>query len=346
MLIVIMQNICYEVEALTVYIREILGLELELKPPDRALFSKLPMYLKEGYRWTQGLLAKRPCLFAEVGTSAFTVSQIDKHFNQIRQAVGLPVIAVFPGLEAYNRKRLIEKQISFVIPGKQLYMPEFFIDLKEYGITGKKEHDRLTPLGQLLFLFHILDKTQSRVENKTFKELASLLGTNPMGITRAVENLKQKELIEVTGDKEKSIHFIADRKRLWQIAEDKDILINPVLKKVYVDKKPKGTPLSYCNMSALSRYTDLNPESQDYYAIEKSFFNALKKSRALTDINEFEGKYCLEVWQYNPEKLAEGILNNNNEKLVDPLSLYLSFKGSADERIQMALDLLIKNSLW
>ena len=304
------------------------------------------MYLKEGYRWQQGLLANRPCLFAEVNAkNAFGIAQIDKHFNQVRYAVGLPVIAIFPELEAYNRKRLIERHIAFVVPGKQLYIPEFLVDLKEYGGIAKKEHARLTPMGQLLFLFHILDKTENRkIENKTFKELAPMLGTNPMGITRAVENLKQHELIEVTGDKEKFIHFTTDKQQIWHLAEEKDILINPVLRKVYVDEKPKGNPLYYCNMSALAEYTDMNPGIQDFYAIEKSVFYAMQRNSVLTNINEIEGKYCLEVWRYSPEKLAEVLPNKMH--VVDPISLYLSLKGSNDERTQMAMEQLIKKALW
>lgn len=328
------------------YIREVLGLELELKPPDRALMGKLPMYLKEGYRWQQGLLANRPCLFAEMNAkNAFGIAQIDKHFDQVQNAIGLPVIAVFPELEAYNRKRLIERHVAFVVPGKQLCIPEFLIDLKEYGAMTKKEHARLTPMGQLLFLFHILDKTQSRaIENKTFKELAPMLGTNPMGITRAVENLKQHQLVEVTGDKEKYIRFTTDKQGLWSLAEEKDILINPVLRKVYVDEQPKGAPLYYCNISGLAEYTDMNPGNQHFYAIEKSVFHALQKNKALANINEFEGRYCLEVWKYNPEKLAEVL--PTKMRVVDPLSLYLSLKESNDERIEMALEQLIKNALW
>lgn len=304
------------------------------------------MYLKEGYRWQQALLEDRPCLFAEMKTrNDFGIAQMDKHFHQVQQVVGLPVIAVFPELEAFNRKRLTERHIAFVVPGKQMYIPEFFIDLKEYGRMAKKEHARLTPMGQMLFLFHILDKTQSRaIENKTFKELAPMLGTYPMGITRAVENLKHHQLIEVTGEKEKYIRFTADKPQLWRLTKEKDILINPVLKRVYVDEKPKGARLYYCNMSALAEYTDMNPGDQDFYAIEKSIFYTLQKNKALTNINEHEGKYCVEVWKYNPEKLAEALAGKM--PVVDPLSLYLSLEESTDERIELALEQLIKKALW
>ena len=49
-----------------------------------------------------------------------------------------------------------------------------------------------------------------------------------------------------------------------------------------------------------------------------------------------EGRYCLEVWKYNPKQLAN--LVQDDYSVVDPLSLYLSLKNETDERIEMALE--------
>jgi hypothetical protein len=97
------------------------------------------------------------------------------------------------------------------------------------------------------------------------------------------------------------------------------------------------------NISALAGYSDINPDRQMYYAIEKTIFYGLQKSDALLNLNEYEGKYCIEVWKYDPEKLAKEITKENN---VDPLSLYLSLKDSQDERIEMALEQIIKKYVW
>ena len=120
-------------------------------------------------------------------------------------------------------------------------------------------------------------------------------------------------------------------------------LVNPVLRRVYVDKKPEVFML-HSNFSALPAYSDMNPSSQEYYAIEKNIFYGLQKGGKLVNLNEQEGQYCLEVWKYNPEKLSEGVAEENN--VVDPLSLYLSLKDSSDERIEMALDQIIEKNIW
>ena len=165
-----------------------------------------------------------------------------------------------------------------------------------------------------------------------------------MAITRAVENLKQHELLEVTGDKEKFIHFNLDRHQLWNEALNRNLLINPVLKQVYVDEKPLGRFMLHSNASALPEYSDMNPSRQEFYAIDKNDFYELQRKNSLVNINNHEGRYCLEVWKYNPELLNEMALPDGS--VVDPLSLYLSLKDNHDERIEMALEQIIDKTIW
>lgn len=329
-------------KTLIAYIKNVVGLEIEIHPLARAVIDKLPMYLTEGYQWHKIVLAGRPCILAQMKeANAFGIAQIEKHFVLVRKITQLPVIAIFDKLEAYNRKRLIEKRIAFIVPDKQLYMPEFLIDLKEFGVADKKKQSTLTPVAQQLFLIFILDKKNDlKLENLTFKELAFLLGTNPMGITRAVENLKYHELIEVTGDKEKFIRFIFDRQQTWYNAEHRNILINPVLKRVYVDEKPQGIFMLRSYNSALPEYSDINPTRQEFYAIEKNRFYALQKNNTLINANKQEGEYCIEVWKYNPETVTNKLLSNT--QVVDPLSLYLCYTDNQDERVEMAKEQIIQ----
>lgn len=127
-------------KTLIAYIKDVVGLEIEIQPLARAVIDKLPMYLTEGYQWHKIVLAGRPCILAQMKeANAFGIAQIEKHFVLVRKITQLPVIAIFDKLEAYNRKRLIEKRIAFIVPDKQLYIPEFLIDLKEFGVADKKK---------------------------------------------------------------------------------------------------------------------------------------------------------------------------------------------------------------
>ena len=331
---------------LITYIKNIIGASIELHLLQKKELDKLPMYLHEGYNWYKAVVDGRLCILAEMKEdNGFSIGQIEKHFEQVNAALGLPVIGVFKQLEAYNRKRLIEKKVAFVVPEKQLYVPDFFINLKEFGNNAKETHERLTPTAQLLLLYHILNKEENKqFYKKTFQELAVMLETNPMSISRAVSNLKDHGLIDIMGGKEKFIHFRLEKQELWQNAEQRNLLINPVLKQVYVDEKPKGLLMLRSNESALPEYSDMNASRQEFYAIDKNIFYGLQKKQALINANENEGRYCLEVWKYNPETLAGEL--QNKTAVVDPLSLYLSLKESHDERIEMALEQVMEQFIW
>ena len=166
-----------------------------------------------------------------------------------------------------------------------------------------------------------------------------------MGITKAVNNLVGLEFCEVKGTKEKYLQFLNnDRHELWATA--KDYLINPVLKRVYVDAKPKQA-VYRSNASALPEYTDMNPTKQQYYAINKTDYFELQKAGKLINENENEGKYCLEVYKYNPQLLTENApVAREEEDVIDPLSLCLSLKDNHDERVEMAKEQLLEKVQW
>jgi phosphoribosylformylglycinamidine (FGAM) synthase PurS component len=209
----------------------------------------------------------------------------------------------------------------------------------------RQKNETLLPSAQFLLIYHIIHRYQKwKLEEHPFKEIAHKLGYTPMAITNAIDNLKYHELIDVKGEKEKFIRFRNERNELWNIAYQQNLLVNPVIKTVYVDEKPKDHFLLQSNASALPEYTDLNPSRQEYFAIEKTVFYGLQKSNALAKLNENEGRYALEVWKYNPLTLVDEL--QNDRAVVDPLSLYLSVKDSIDERIEMALEQILEKFIW
>jgi len=47
----------------------------------------------------------------------------------------------------------------------------------------------------------------------------------------------------------------------------------------------------------------------------------------------------IEIWSCNPHLLGD-------DRMVDPLSLYLSLRNSSDERVQQQLEQLIEEIKW
>jgi hypothetical protein len=69
----------------------------------------------------------------------------------------------------------------------------------------------------------------------------------------------------------------------------------------------------------------------------------MKKHDEFENENTYEGRYCIEVWKYNPATVIKGLVGI---KMVDSLSLYLSMLGNADERIAHETEQLIQNIVW
>lgn len=329
------------------YIEEVIGETIHPVPVRGGQLGKLPLYLTEGYRFFDAnLLGRDLLLVLPKVADEISILQFSKHQEILRHNVEKPVVFVFDYIEAFNRKRLIEKHLNFIVPDKQFFIPELFVDLRESYNRPKtqREQEKLLPTAQFILLYHLLHRYDTNsIENYAFKDLAKKLGYTPMAISKAVDNLKNHDLISVEGSKEKHIVFDRERIELWHMVNNENLLIDPVLRRVYVDELPRQAVLK-ANTSALPEYTDMNPSRQPFYAIEKTAFYALQRNNELTQLNEYEGEYCLELWKYNPIPLMEGL--DLDWSVVDPLSLYLSLKDERDERIEMALDQIIEKYIW
>ena len=318
------------------YIEDILGYVMVIIPIPKQELGNLPMYVNEIYKLYQVTLGDIHFIVIEYkDADAFSISQLEKHSELINNHLNQRVVLLAEDVSALYRKRLIEKGINFIVPGKQLFLPDFLIDLREGNQNAgrKKKTEKLLPSAQFILLYYLLHKPTEHIENDSFTQLALRFGYTKMAITKAVDNLVYHELCKVEGTKEKYIRFNDDKNQLWNLALP--LLVNPVFKRIYVDEMPEGMHLLQANESALPEYSDMNPSQQKYYAIEKGKFYDLQKNGQLKNPNEYEGKYGLEVWKYKPEPLANII--NNNIQVVDPLSLYLSMIDSRDERVEMAL---------
>ncbi len=327
------------------YIEDILGYVMVIVTIPKQELGNLPMYVNEIYNLYRVTLVDIHFVLVEYkDVDVFSVSQLEKHSELISTNLNQKVVLLAEDISALYRKRLIEKGINFIVPGKQLFLPDFLMDLREGNQNAgrKNKTEKLLPSAQFILLYHLLHKPiTEQLENNSFTQLALRFGYTKMAITKAVDNLVYNGLSSVEGTKEKYIRFVGERSELWNSALS--LFVNPVFKKVYVDEKPDGIFLFRSNESALHEYSDMNPSQQPHYAIERSKFYDLQKKGQLINPNEQEGAVCLELWKYNPEMLANGI---TEEVIVDPLSLYLSLRDNRDERVEDALEMIIKKYIW
>lgn len=321
-------------DGLEEYFYDTLGINVTLKRFPEQEIKVLPLYLRGMYIYKTTRLFDRDIIFLEQKVKEhLTAEQYRKHIQIVENAFDRPVALILEPIEAYNRKRLIEKQITFIIPGKQMFIPQLLIDLKEFRYAARKKKEKFQPAAQCLLIFHLL---KENVEDMNFKTIAEKLNYTPMTITRAVNELAEKALCRIEGKKDKKVVFDRERKALWEMALP--FVQNPVKRKIYVDEYIDNNLIYESGYTALSYYTSIAGEPIDCYAISKTDFIYLRKQKKINITNKIEGRAGLEIWKYAP-----GILANN--RIVDPLSLYLAFKETKNERVEMEIDKMVAH-LW
>lgn len=330
------------------YIKNTIGVEIEMKVLPQKKLGSLPMFINEFYQLAEIKVFNSDFILVErANFGDLSIAQTEKHIKIIKEILKAKVVLLVKTMNSYSRKRLIEKGINFIVPGKQLFLPSILIDLNETGINKREfgRRGKLIPSAQLILLYRILhrDKWQN-IEELSFKQLAQVLHYTPMVITNAVNNLKYNEICTSVGGKEKFIRFNHAIPEMWNDVLNRDLFVDPVLKKIYTDEVPKDIKTVKSNISALSDYSDVNPGSQNYMAIEKNQFYKIQKVNKPISINEQEGSICLELWKYDPAVIMNQVPEKNS--VIDPLSLYLSLKSSSDERIQDALERIIEKYIW
>ncbi|GAB3025534.1 hypothetical protein GCM10027051_32850 [Niabella terrae] len=110
--------------------------------------GNLPLCLGQQYQFSSTELKGRSVLLAELRQENEPgILQTSKRKELIENIIGLKVIFVIAQLATFNRKRLIKKHINFIVPGKQLYIPDMMMDLRESFIPGKarQKKEKLLP---------------------------------------------------------------------------------------------------------------------------------------------------------------------------------------------------------
>jgi len=291
----------------------------------------MPFFLTEQYSFFQARILSSHCLFMVANNEEeLTPSMICKQWKAVSEywPEG-DVIYVASHCSAYNRKRLIEYIVPFVIPGNQMYLPTLGFDFREYF---KQQHlqkkEQLSPVSQLLIIMAIQHED---IDGLSPSELANRLGYSAMSMTRSARELERLELVRINKSGRKlQVLFKHHGKKLWLAAREK--MMNPVRKKIWVKSVPDHWPGLWAGESALAKQSMISEPEYPVYAIASGKWPHIRENMEIEELTHPEpGCAALELWRYDPERLAE-------QGCVDCFSLWLSLQDSMDERIEMALE--------
>ena len=265
--------------------------------------------------------------------------QLSKQLQQLLARIQPPpagVCLVAEQLPPYLRTRLVELGQPFVVPGRQLFWPALGSaeTVQRPQRTAPQAVDVLGPVAQQLLLALLLGRLLAPI---TIAVAAERLGCTAASVSQAVKALEGSALVQSqTQGRERVFALLGAPAVAWERA--RPLLQTPVRQRLRVQQALLPPQALYwaAGETALAQYTSLAVPDELVLALASRQWRTLGAGVAHIPVPD-AGTCVLELWRYPPEGTAL-------QSAVDPLSLYLSLQGSRDERVQLALDEMLRAS--
>ena len=308
------------------YIEQVLGLRVSRQSWEH--IQKMPYFIQDRFDVEKVALERVEALFLYPKTELDHIAALQKHIARIRKVENLPVVIVLPSISRYRRDALVESRISFVVPGKQLYLPFMGAYMQERFERDNMKVEKFLPATQVLFFYYLYQGKKDMYISKAVKDL----GYSAMTISRAAKQLVQTGYFTESKDGvQKLLTGTLERRELFE--KVRPALINPVRRRTSIKKANLTKEYLLAGDTAIAKQTMVNDSMFRCYAV-----TGKEKLTELPYALSAETDIVVELWKYEPQLLSKN-------GMVDPLSLVMSFEDEKDERIQEAIEELLDN-LW
>lgn len=318
------------------YLHEVLGVPTPgVRPWVRA--NELPYFLRDVFQFSELELLGQPIVLAVArAEQRQSLSEVRAWLDKVRAIAGQPVVYVTEALASYERRRLIEQKVPFIVPGNQLYLPDLGLDLREYfRQRAPTAEAALSPSAQAMLITALLRQPWEAEWQPSKVGIA--LGYTPMTLSRVVKEITAAGLATAyTVGRSRWLRMEFPPQQIWERA--KPVLRTPVKRTIWVHADgPVASRLA--GLSALARYSMLAEPKWPVYAIGAADWKAAVDAGVRELPEPIAGAQEWQLWSYSPALLP-------GAATVDPLSLLLSLHDNSDDRVQIALDELKEQLPW
>lgn len=313
----------------------IIGRKIKLTPRSKTELKGVTIGDTLMYRFYDGIYMGEPLLFIEPLQDIPTPRNCAITATRLQELLQVPIVYLLNTSLAYERQRLIDHGVYFVVSDKFAYLPMLIANER---MRKTKPAKHLTPVAQYIVLYHL---QVASIEGLTAKDIAEKLPYSYESVALGLTCLSDLALCEKQQDASRGnvIHFTAKGIELWQRVQK--VAINSVSRRIYCDKLRSDTPFPICSINALAHYTRLNPDSVQMIMMSAKQLKELEAANALENANEYDGNVMIEVWKY-PSIAAL----DEKATYVDKLSLWLSLQDDNDPRVEGERERLINEIIW
>ncbi len=325
---------------LKLYVHKILGINIVISGETDV--SSISFYLQEYFQlYNCKLYDNEYILLYYKSGNSLSPAKLRDYVDKLQGILEKKIIFITDVNSSYNRDRLIKHKVSFIIPDKQMFLPDIGIDLREFFQSKKEKVRYFTPSSQSIIIYLLLKKIKDRM---TPRELMEISGYSKMTISRVIKELEVSEIIDIVFQGRNSVIILKQNGlKLWKSVLP--YLKTPIKKTLYLKNYKKCSRKYFfkSGLTALSEYTMISEPEIPEYAIGLSEFNKLSKEKNCFELVKYpdDAEFILEIWNYSPNIIAD-----IKKMIVDKLSLILCFKNTNDERVNQALENLIKEIKW
>lgn len=309
----------------------IIGHKIQLAKRSADELSGLNMGEKLSYDFYEGTFRDARLLFVKPRGANPTPRKCAIISERLTQVFGMPVVFILAPAMTYERQRLMEKNVYFVMSEKYANLPMLVAMEK---VSSRKIPSQLTPVAQYLLLYHLQVES---IAGKSTKAIASLVPYSYESVSLGLTCLSDLGLcVKVALDsRSKAIRFKHRGKVLWEAAQK--YVVNPVARRIYCDALSTERKFPVCGINALAHYTALNPDAEQWIMMTSKEFKEMDTDGSVINPNEFDGNIIIEIWKYPPV-----CRKGDSEIYVDRLSLALSLRHDEDPRVEEEVEQLIK----
>lgn len=264
-------------------------------------------------------------LLIDKNETSYSPIQRRKISERIESVKNMDVVFFFDKLLTYERDRLVNQGVYFIVSDKYAFVPTLIINRKT---SQSAISESFYPSTQYILFYHL------QVENLNglhLKDLEARLPYKYKTIAKSLKQLESLKLVLLEGTKNKKLVFEMGGKILWE--KSLKSLINPIKRTVYSSEPFKEGLIG--GISALSHYSMIAPEDIPTRVLTSEW---VREHRfLLPKMLPFVDFQPIEIWKYPPL---------GNTVYVDKLSLYLTLKEDNDPRVEKELEIMMNQIKW